>query len=227
MTLLPIRDDVAFLTFDGFPSGWVMFFDFNQLTGKDTYKLLTGVVVPRPIAWVVTLKENGDLNAAPFSFFNALSGDPPIVGLGIGNHGANKKDSRLNIERTGEFVINLVSASMAESMNITAIEYPYHVDELAEARLQTAPSIKVAPPRIVGSPVALECRLLKEVEIDDRRSIFLARVEGVHVDDAAVIDAEKCYIDGHKLELIGRMHGAGWYAKTTDLFNMPRLPVPE
>lgn len=204
-----------------------MFFDINELSGKNAYKLMASTVLPRPIAWVVTTKENGDLNAAPFSFFNVLSGDPPVVALGIGRRGTVKKDTRLNIERTGEFVVNLVSEPMAEAMNITAIEYAYHVNEIDQANLQTAASIKVTPPRIVGAPVALECRLWKEVDIDERRSILLANVEGVHVADDAIIDADKCYVDGFKLDLIGRVHGAGWYVRANKDFHMQRLPDPE
>lgn len=201
-----------------------MYFDMQALEGKNTYKLLGSVVLPRPIAWVVTQAEDGTYNAAPFSFFNVLSGDPPVVALGIGHHGEEKKDSLRNIERTGEFVVNLVPASMLDAMNITATEYPFDVDELKQAGLATLPSEKVKPGRIAGSPVALECRLWKQVDIDSKRIIVLARVEGLHVDDAAVIDAEKCYIDGNKLDLVGRMHGAGWYAHTRDAFQMARIP---
>ncbi|MFC3338603.1 flavin reductase family protein [Paracandidimonas soli] len=199
-----------------------MFFDFHALDSRDTYKLMASTVVPRPIAWVVTLKENGKLNAAPFSFFNVLSGEPPVIGLGIGRHGADKKDTSLNIERTGEFVVNLVPAPLAEAMNVTAAEYPYDVDEIDVAGLQTLPSRKVKPPRIAGSPVALECRLWKEIDVDGLRTIYLARVEGVHVDDGAVLDAQRCHIDALKLDAIGRLHGADWYVKTSDNFRMPR-----
>ncbi len=201
-----------------------MYFDMQALSGKNTYKLMGSVVMPRPIAWVVTEGEQGGSNAAPFSFFNVLSGDPPVVALGIGHHGAEKKDSLRNIERTGEFVINMVPASLMEAMNITATEYPYHIDELEKAGLQTLACERVKPGRIAGSPVALECRLWKTLDVDSKRVIVLARVEGLHVDDGAVIDAEKCYIDGNKLDLVGRMHGAGWYTHTREAFNMPRIP---
>ncbi len=201
-----------------------MFFDMQALEGKNTYKLMGSVVLPRPIAWVVTQSEEGAWNAAPFSFFNCLSGDPPVVALGIGHYGEEKKDSLRNIERTGEFVINLVPATLIDQMNITATEYPAEIDELREAGLSTLPSEKVRPGRIAGSPVALECRLWKKIDIDGKRIIVLARVEGLHVDDAAVIDADKCYIDGNKLDLVGRMHGAGWYSHTRDSFVLPRIP---
>lgn len=200
-----------------------MYFDFQHLDGKNTYKIMASVIVPRPIAWIVTQSTHGGLNAAPFSFFNALSGDPPIVGVGIGRRDGVMKDTGLNIERTGEFVVNLVSLPQAEAMNVTATEYDYEVDEIDAAGLQTLPSQSIATPRIAGSPVALECRHYKTVELDENRTLYLGSVVGAHVDDAAVLNPERCYIDAEKLELIGRMHGADWYVRTSDLFKMPRL----
>lgn len=204
-----------------------MFFDMQALDGTNTYKLMGSVVMPRPIAWVVTQEEDGAYNAAPFSFFNVLSGDPPVVAVGIGHRSDEKKDTLRNIQRTGEFVINLVPASLMDAMNITATDYPAGIDELKRAGLVTLPSEKIGPGRISGSPVALECRLWKELDVDSKRVIVLARVEGLHVDDTAVIDAEKCYIDGNKLDLVGRMHGAGWYSHTRDTFKLDRIPVSQ
>jgi flavin reductase (DIM6/NTAB) family NADH-FMN oxidoreductase RutF len=203
-----------------------MLFDFDALSARNRYKLLVATVVPRPIAWVVSQNAAGHVNAAPFSFFNALSGDPPVVGIGIGArpNGA-PKDSAANIRSTGEFVVNLVPDAAAAAMNVTAIEFAPEVSEVVEAGLDMLPSVKVRPPRIAASPVALECRLLQTVELGPARVLVLGRVLAMHVHDAAVLDAGRCYIDTPKLHLIGRMHGAGWYARTTDLFEMPRIPV--
>src|SRR5579864_8785975 len=105
-------------------------FDFATLPASERYKLLISTVVPRPIAWVVTLDANGELNAAPFSFFNAFAADPPVVGIGIGSHDPGRpKDTRHNIRETGQFVVNLVSEEAAEVMNITAIEFKRGVSE--------------------------------------------------------------------------------------------------
>jgi flavin reductase (DIM6/NTAB) family NADH-FMN oxidoreductase RutF len=202
-----------------------MLFDFAVLPAKERYKLLVSTILPRPIAWVVTQNLQGQLNAAPFSFFNAFAGDPPVLGIGIGSHAPGRaKDTRRNIEETGQFVVNLVSEEVAKAMNVTAIEFEAGIDELAEAGLATAPSLYVKPPRIAQSPVSMECELLQIVELGTESALVLGRVLAMHVRDDAVIDAEKHYIDTPALNLVGRMHGAGWYARTSDLFQIDRIP---
>jgi flavin reductase (DIM6/NTAB) family NADH-FMN oxidoreductase RutF len=202
-----------------------MEFDFSRLDPRDGYKLMVSTVVPRPIAWVVTQSPAGRLNCGPFSFFNTFSGDPPVVGIGIGRRGKALKDTARNIEATGQFVINLVSEEMMAEMNITAIEFGSEVDEIAEAKLVTLPSSKITPPRIAGSPVALECERITMVEIGDKRVIVIGRVVTMHVHDECVLDPKRCYIDTPKLHLVGRMHGRGWYARTTDRFELDRIEV--
>jgi len=205
-----------------------MLFDFTALDPKDRSKLLLATVVPRPIAWVVSANAGGGLNAAPFSFFNALSGDPPVVGIGISSHRPGRpKDSRVNIQQTGQFVVSLVSEENAERMNVTAIDFDYGVNELAEAGLTTLPSVRVEPPRIAESPVSMECELLQVVDFGPDSALVLGRVVAMHVRDEAVVDAAKHYIDTPGLRLVGRMHGAGWYARTTDLFEMPRITLKD
>lgn len=209
-----------------------MLFDFDALSPDNRYKLLTATVVPRPIAWITSLDAAGRLNAAPFSFFNALVGDPPIVGIGIGGRHAGReagrwKDSAANIRARGEFVVNLVPHALREQMNVTAIEFDATVDEVAEAGLTTVPSARVAPPRLADSPVALECERFVILEVAVDRTIVLGRVVAMHVRDDAVLDAARCHIDTPRLDLIGRMHGGGWYARTTDRFEMPRIPVAD
>ena len=168
---------------------------------------------------------DGQLNAAPFSFFNVFSGDPPVVGIGIGSHEPGRpKDTRRNIRETKEFVVNLVSEDMAEAMNITAIEFEPEVNEIAEAELETIPSVHVKPPRIAASPVSMECALLQIVELGPDNALVLGRVLAMHVRDDLVLDPAKHYVDTPGLKLIGRMHGAGWYARTSDLFKMDRIP---
>ncbi|HEV2522184.1 MAG TPA: flavin reductase family protein [Candidatus Acidoferrales bacterium] len=204
-----------------------MLFDFSQIPGKECYKLLVSAVTPRPIAWVVSQDAQGLLNAAPFSFFNVFSGDPAVVAIGIGNRKPGQaKDSRANIRETGEFVVNLVAESNAEAMNITGIEFDPSVDELAQAGLTPAPSVRVKPPRIAESPVAMECELMQIIDLGES-GLVLGRVVAMHVRDEFVLDAGKYYIDTPGLKLIGRMHGRGWYARTSDLFDMPRIPVSD
>ncbi len=202
-----------------------MLFDFAAIPPREGSKLLVSTVTPRPIAWISSQNANGQLNAAPFSFFNVFAGDPPVVGIGIGSHEPGRaKDTRRNIRETREFVVNLVSEEAAEAMNITAIEFEPGVNELAEAQLKTVPSVHVKPPRIALSPVSMECALIQIVELGPNNGLVLGRVLAMHVRDDLVIDPAKHYIDTPKLRLIGRMHGTGWYARTSDLFQMDRIP---
>lgn len=203
-----------------------MMFDMQALGPQDTYKLLVATVVPRPIAWVTTMDADGVLNAAPYSFFNAMSGSPPVVCFGIGGRRpADAKDTGNNIRATGQFVVNLVSYDTAEAMNVCAIDFPPEVDELHQAGLTTIPSERVRPPRIAESPVSMECERLVLVDVGIDRTVVMGTVVAMHVRDDCVLDAAKCYIDTPKLDLVGRMHGRGWYARTTDRFEMPRIDV--
>ena len=203
-----------------------MLFDFETLSTQERYKLLVSTVVPRPIAWVVTQDPAGVLNAAPYSFFNVFSADPPVMVIGIGGRKpGDVKDTGQNIRETGQFTVCLVNHDTSAQMNITAIDFPPEVDEIAEAGLTTAPSTRIKPPRIAESPVAFECERYMVLELNTDRALVLGRVVAMHVRDDCVLDAARCYIDTPKLDLIGRMHGAGWYARTTDLYEQPRIPL--
>ena len=205
-----------------------MLFDFDKISAENRYKLLVATVVPRPIAWVVSQDEQGVLNAAPFSFFNVFSGEPPIVVIGIGGRKpGDAKDTGANIRISGQFVINMVSHAMAQAMNITAIDFPPEVDEIKAAGLTVVPSTKVRPPRIAESPVALECERFQTIELASDRALVMGRVVAAHIIDACVMNPDRCYIDTPKLDLIGRMHGAGGYVTTRDLFEIPRIPVDQ
>ena len=155
-----------------------MLFDFETMSAQDCYKLVVSSVVPRPIAWVVTQDAAGVVNAAPYSFFNAFSDNPVVVGFGAGPRPEGAlKDTADNIRRTGEFVVNLVPESAIHGMNATAIDFPPGVDELAEAGLSKLPSSKIKPPRIAESPVALECVTFQLIPAG-RHTIVLGRVRG-------------------------------------------------
>jgi flavin reductase (DIM6/NTAB) family NADH-FMN oxidoreductase RutF len=207
--------------------GFSMLFDFSAIPPRECYKLLVSTITPRPIAWVVSQDGKGLNNAAPFSFFNAFAGNPPVVGIGVAPRRPGQlKDTRANIQETGQFVVNLVSEENARKMNVTAIEFEPGVDELAEAGLTPVPSVRVKPPRIAESPVAMECELMQIVDLGES-GLVLGRVVAMHVRDEFVLDAEKHYIDTPKLKLVGRMHGTGWYARTSDLFEMARIAVDD
>lgn len=196
--------------------------DFASIAPVDRYKILTAVVVPRPIAWVTSINEAGLVNAAPFSFFNAMGSQPAIVALGIAGRGQGvSKDSFRNITTSGEFVVNVVTHAAREAMNRTAADFSPEVSEVEAVGLELRPSVKVQPPRLALSPVNLECRKSTIVEVGNNR-VLIGEILYAHIADE-FYDAERGYVAAEKLDLIGRMHGRGWYARTTDLFEMPRV----
>jgi flavin reductase (DIM6/NTAB) family NADH-FMN oxidoreductase RutF len=203
-----------------------MLFDFTALPREARSKLLHSTVVPRPIAWVVTRHASGATNAAPFSFFNVVATEPPLLCIGMAARAGGDKDTLANIRRAGEFVVNLVPAALAGAMNETSPDYGPEVDELARLGLATEPSAKVDPPRIAESPVALECQLYQIVDLPGGGAVVLGQVVAMHIAEGMMLDVSRHYVDTPKLGLIGRMHGGGGYLRTTDLFEMPRPPAP-
>jgi len=202
-------------------------FDLGAMSKADGYKLLASVILPRPIAWVVSRDAEGVLNAAPFSFFNILSADPPLVAIGF-SAAADRdgKDTLTNIKAQGEFVVNLVPEELAQAMNITATNAPRGTDETKLAGLELTKCEVVNVPRIVGSPVGLECKLFQVIETGGTGTIVLGRIVYAHVRESAFANLEKLYVDPSKLRLIGRMHGAGGYCTTRDTFTINRLSWP-
>ena len=201
-----------------------MNFDLHDLAPRDRYKLLSGVVVPRPIAWATTLNEDGRVNAAPFSFFNLMGYDPPIVALAPSNRpDGTPKDTAQNIRARHAFVVNVVDEKMAEHMNLTATAFPPGVDELDQAGLTTAPSMQIDVPRIAEAPASLECREVTTLEIG-RTRIVLGEVLHLHVRDD-LVDPARLYVHAERLHAVGRMHGGGWYTRTNELFQLHRLAL--
>lgn len=200
-----------------------MQFDFEGLPPERRYNILTSTIVPRPIAWITTVSRDGVLNAAPYSFFNVMGIDPPIIVVGIQKHPEVRlKDTAANIATTQEFVVNLVTQANAAAMNATSIDAPPAIDELALAQLATSPSSKVKAPRITISPVAFECVMHTTLSFSPNQAIVIGRVVHAHVDDDYVLDGARCHIDTPKLALVGRMHGAEWYTTTSDQFALHR-----
>ncbi|NMZ60347.1 flavin reductase family protein [Pseudomonas nitroreducens] len=195
-------------------------FDFQQLSAREKYKILIGSVVPRPIALVTTIDSEGRANAAPFSFFNALSADPPILALGVENYSdLSPKDTTLNIRNNQEFTVNIVSDALVEAMNVCAVPFEPGFDELVAAGLTAIPGTRVGCPRIGEAPVALECRRMMALSIGQSREIILCEVLMAHVRDD-LIDPATLYIDQLGLDAIGRMGGHG-YARTREYFDLP------
>lgn len=193
------------------------------MSQSDSYKLLASLIMPRPIAWVVTQSRDGVRNAAPYSFFNIVSADPPLVAISFSAAADREgKDSLANVLATKELVVNLVSEELAEAMNRTAIDAPRGIDETELAGLELAPSEHVTPPRIARSPAAFECKLFQVIEPGGSSTIVLARIVAAHVQASAFEDEERLHVDPARLQLIGRMHGAGGYCTTRDLFLLKR-----
>src|SRR5438876_4396037 len=206
-----------------------MHFDLAAIPQTDAYKLLVSTVVPRPIALATTVDGSGRVNAAPFSFFNAVSSVPPVVVLGISPGAASEdgyKDTERNIRDSGEFVVNLVDETLAERMNICAVDFPTAIGELEKADLTPLPSVGIRPPRIAEAPVSFECKRITGLSLGPRSTLEVGRVIHIHIRDD-LVDPERFYVATDKMRLVGRMHGRGWYARTSDLFLMERLSYAE
>jgi flavin reductase (DIM6/NTAB) family NADH-FMN oxidoreductase RutF len=203
-----------------------MQFDFKTSSTREIYNLINGLVAPRPIALVTSLNSEGRLNAAPFSAYNYLCTNPPIVGLGIAARntaGDELKDTSRNIELTGEFVINVVTEDIAQKMNICGIEFPPEVSELEMAGFTTAPSLVVKVPRLKEAHAALECRLYETLKPNGSARIILGQVVAAYVEDQ-YLEPEKNYIKAQDLHSIGRMNSLNYYVRTQDAFiSIPRL----
>jgi flavin reductase (DIM6/NTAB) family NADH-FMN oxidoreductase RutF len=204
-----------------------MKFDIKKCTTREVYNLINGLVAPRPIALVTTLGPGGRLNAAPFSAYNYLCTNPPIVGIGIAARnptGEELKDTAVNIEQTGEFVVNVVTEDIGRKMNICGIEFPPEVSELEIAGFTPEESLLVKVPRLKEAHAALECRLYQALKPGPGPArIILGEVVAVFVEDK-FLDPEKVYIRAQDLHSIGRMNGTDHYVHTRDAFlNITRL----
>ena len=182
-------------------------FDVADLGSKEAYQLLTSAVIPRPIAWVSTVSREGVPNLAPYSFFNAVAGDPLTVMFAASAKGdGSRKDSLHNAQSTGEFVVHLADESLAEALNHTSGAFAHGVSEFAEVGLEAAPSSLVRPPRVAAAPVALECRVSQLVPVEGSSAVMvLGQVLTLHVrkellGDDGLIVAERL----HPIARLGR-----------------------
>ena len=191
----------------------------DSLSLQERYKLMTGAIVPRPIAWVSSLSKDGKPNLAPFSYFNAVSADPPVLMFSSGMHTANRpKDTLVNIEATEEFVVNIVTEAVVEAMNTSAVVAPYGVNEFEFAGVIEAPSQTVKAPRVSESPVQFECSLMDIYRIGNNSVVF-GRIKHIHVADEVLLESYK--IDPEALRPVGRLAGTT-YARVRDLFDLVR-----
>jgi flavin reductase (DIM6/NTAB) family NADH-FMN oxidoreductase RutF len=200
-----------------------MFLDFTALAPRDAYQWMVTTILPRPIAWVSTISAGGKTNLAPFSFFQGICANPPtLMFVPVNNRQGGKKDTVRNIEAVPEFVVNLVSHTLAEEMNATSASLPYGESEFEKFGVASTPSDHVRPPRVAAAPVAFECRLDRIVHFGEgplAANVMFGRILAAHIrDDVLGADGKP---DSHKLDLVGRLGGED-YTTTRDVFSLIR-----
>jgi len=202
-------------------------FDPHALDAAAMYKLLIGSVVPRPIAWVSSVDAAGVRNLAPFSYFMAITHDPPTIAFSAGPRGAETtggtgtKDTLANVQATGEFVVNVVDDALAAQMNVTSGDYPPDVDEFAHARLEAVPSMRVKAPRVAQAPVSMECRVVQILPVGRLpHHLVMGEIVHLHVRDD-VYDPATGRLDMHRLKPVGRLAGH-LYTHVHEIFEMKR-----
>lgn len=195
-------------------------FDLGRTDSRDRYKLLSGLVVPRPIGWIGTIREDGSYNLAPFSFFNVVSTSPPTVIFSAGRHSDRPKDSVTFAEKAGVFTVNIVSAQLAGAMSVTSGSFGPGEDEFAIAGLTPEAGTLVNAPMVAESPANLECRVIDIIDLgrEARTRMVIGEVLVIHV-RADALDGTRIRVD--QIDAIGRMAG-NTYVKTRDLFDVVR-----
>lgn len=192
--------------------------DFAQITSHQRYKLMASLIVPRPIALVTTLGQNGVANAAPFSMFNMVGEDPPILMLSINRLSDGQlKDTAANILHTGEFVVHMTDEPMADKMHACGAAFPSDVSELTAVGLTPVPSQTVKPPRIQQAPVAFECVLHEKLETASRY-VFIGRIQWMAARDG-LIDTEAWHVNLRDYHPVARF-GASFYTRSNDRFSI-------
>lgn len=199
-----------------------------DLPPADAYRLLLSAIIPRPIAWISTLAADGTPNLAPYSFFNGVSGNPPTVMFSVSQRsprlGGGNKDTLVNVQQTGEFVVNLVDDALAAAMNETAGEYGPEVDEFTIADLATAPSVDIKTPRVALAPVAMEARVSQVVPVEGSTSVMvLGQIVRLHVREDLLRANNQ--IDAAVLRPVARLGGRE-YAHLGEIFTLDRPQVP-
>ena len=189
-----------------------------NLDAASAYRLLVGIVVPRPIAWITTISLSGLVNAAPFSCYTFVCNDPPMLAINIGRRDGELKDTARNIEKSGEFVVNVVSEELVEAMHDTSQECDAGVSEVDALELAVSPSRTVRPPRLQCSPVSLECHLDRVIELGrNRNGLVFGRIGHFHIDDAVLKNGK---IDSERLRPIARLAGRK-YARLSATLTLP------
>jgi flavin reductase (DIM6/NTAB) family NADH-FMN oxidoreductase RutF len=193
--------------------------DPRTLSSTAVYKLLISSVVPRPIAWVSSVDAAGVLNLAPFSYFMAITDEPPTIAFSCSPRAGALKDTLRNIRETGQFVVNVVDDDRAEQMNLSSGDYSPETDEFALTQLTPAPSLVVRPPRVAEAPINMECAVVRVLPVG-RAHLVLGEIVQWHVRDD-VYDSASGRLDMHRLRPVGRLTG-NLYSRIHDIFEMKR-----
>lgn len=197
-----------------------MIIDPSTLGPRDCYRLLISTVAPRPVAWVSTRGVDGSFNLAPFSFFQAVSGAPPLVVISVGQRAGASKDTLRNIEDTGEFAINLVTEELAERMNLTSGDWPPTTSEFALTGLTPASCEVVAAPRVAESPVSLEAKLAQLIPLPDSTyTLVIGQIVRWHIAEGYL--APDGLVDIARVRPIARL-ARDEYVKFGEVFEMKR-----
>jgi flavin reductase (DIM6/NTAB) family NADH-FMN oxidoreductase RutF len=200
--------------------------DPAALSQRDRYKLLISLVIPRPIALVTTLSREGVVNAAPFSFFNMFSEEPPLCVLGLqAKAGGELKDTSQHIRDQREFVVNLVDEALGAQMNMCSIDFPPEISELDAAKLTTLPSEKIKVPYIAEAPAALECRHYTTLEVSAERRLVIGEIMHIHV-RPGIVDPERLRVDMKQYRPLARLYG-NFYASLGEPFTHVRQTYEE
>jgi len=201
--------------------------ELQSLTALERYKLIIGLVIPRPIGWVSTWSENGVANCAPFSFFNAISEDPPLCILSFNRRSDGAlKHTLKNIRRTGEYVVNLADESTANAMHASSFELPETESEFTANGLTPVPAVKVKHPRIAEAAASLECRVERRIEFGPERELVIGEILLIHAREG-IIDPQTKRVSEENYRPIGRLFG-NRYCTTRQRFNLPgSLPPGE
>jgi len=195
----------------------------ENLDTESSYRLLVGCVVPRPIAWITTLNEDGSVNAAPFSSYNYVCTSPPMLAINIATREGNEKDTAVNITARGEFVVNVVNAALMDEMHRSAANYPAGVSETAALGIRLLPSVLVQPPRVADSPVQMECRLDQKVVLGRGiNTLYIGEVVGFHLSNE-VYDGHR--VDSRRIDPISRL-GGPFYGTLGEVIHKPMLQRP-
>lgn len=200
-----------------------MQFDTQSTDESILYKLLTGIVIPRPIGWISTIDSKGINNLAPFSYFNMVSHDPPCVMFSTGRTNNTNKDTLNNVLQNGQFVVNLVTLDVVEQMNATAESVPSDVDEFKLTNLTPIDSVSIQPKRVKESPIHMECEMIHHYFIDNINGggacIIIGKIKIIHIDESILMENNRINLDVYKP--VARLAGSN-YSTLGDLFSIKR-----